>query len=271
VKNVRIVFMLPPFPAAAAGAAAPGPQRRAARQNDIGAIGSWLLSFAEREPYLGLAGVLLFFLIVFEFGFLAVELLPLSAPGGFRMPLFGEPAGLTSVPQPPRTFLTTYVDTPDLRLARWGCSIRHRSGEGWTVRLSSDGRGALLVRSQHVFDPGGDLLPDVREQFEWVEGRALFLHDVQVPQPLRRRGYGSLLAADAILTLARHGTAVFAHPGPTDIESVDAEDVRRLRSETENTRFLAALGFRVGDVSQTPMNRNVLPGEPVGRRATFTF
>jgi N-acetylglutamate synthase-like GNAT family acetyltransferase len=37
------------------------------------------------------------------------------------------------------------------------------------------------------------------------------------------------------------------------------------------TAFLTALGFRVGDVSQTPMNRNVLPGEPVGRRATFTF
>ena len=96
---------------------------------------------------------------------------------------------------------------------------------------------------EHVFGPAGDLLPDVREEFEWVEGRALFLHDVQVPQPLRRRGYGRLLAADAILTLAPHGTAVFAHPGPTDLDSEDPEDVRRLRSETENTRFLAALGF----------------------------
>jgi len=96
---------------------------------------------------------------------------------------------------------------------------------------------------EHVFDTGGGLLADVRDEFEWVEGRALFLHDVQVPRPLRRRGYGSLLAADAILTLAPHGTAVFAHPGPTDLHSEDPEDVRRLRSETENTRFLAALGF----------------------------
>lgn len=96
---------------------------------------------------------------------------------------------------------------------------------------------------EYVFDVSGNFLPDVYEQFEWVEGRALFLHDVQVPQPLRRRGYGSLLAADAILTLAAHGTAVFAHPGPTDAESEDPEDVHRLRSETENTRFLAALGF----------------------------
>ena len=96
---------------------------------------------------------------------------------------------------------------------------------------------------EHVFDAGGDLLIDVRDEFEWVEGRALFLHDVQVRRPLRRRGYGSLLAADAILTLAPHGTAVFAHPGPTDLQSEDPDDVRRLRSETENTRFLAALGF----------------------------
>ena len=96
---------------------------------------------------------------------------------------------------------------------------------------------------EHVFDAGGDLLIDVRDEFEWVEGRALFLHDVQVRRPLRRRGYGSLLAADAILTLAPHGTAVFAHPGPTDLQSEDPDDVRRLRSETGNTRFLAALGF----------------------------
>lgn len=96
---------------------------------------------------------------------------------------------------------------------------------------------------EHVFEASGELLADVRDEFEWVEGRALFLHDVQVPGPLRRRGYGSLLAADAILTLAPHGTAVFAHPGPTDLQSDDPEDVRRLRFETENTRFLAALGF----------------------------
>ena len=82
----------------------------------------------------------------------------------------------------------------------------------------------------------------MRDEFEWLEARALFLHDVQVPQPLRRRGYGSLLAANAIL-LPPHGTAVFAHPGPTDLQSEDPDDVRRLRSETENTRFLAALGF----------------------------
>jgi inorganic triphosphatase YgiF len=86
----------------------------------------------------------------------------LSAPGGFRTPAFGEPMGLVPAAQPASRFQTSYFDTPDLRLARWGCSLRHRTGEGWTVRLPSGGRGPLLVRSEHVFDPGGEMgrIPD---------------------------------------------------------------------------------------------------------------
>ncbi|HEY8201536.1 MAG TPA: CYTH and CHAD domain-containing protein [Actinomycetota bacterium] len=86
----------------------------------------------------------------------------LSAPGGFRTPAFGEPMGLVPAAQPAGRFQTSYFDTADLRLARWGCSLRHRTGEGWTVRLPSGGRGPLLVRSEHVFDPGGEMgrIPD---------------------------------------------------------------------------------------------------------------
>lgn len=97
---------------------------------------------------------------------------------------------------------------------------------------------------EHVFDVDGEYLADVREQFEFLAGPALFLHDVKVPSNQRRSGYASLLAADAILTLAAHGTAVIAHPGVTDLDPDDADDAdRRLRDETRNTRFLAALGF----------------------------
>jgi hypothetical protein len=88
---------------------------------------------------------------------------------------------------------------------------------------------------EHVFEASGELLADVQDEFEWVDARALFLHDVQVPGPLRRRGYGSLLAADAILTLAPHGTAVFAHPGPTDLQSEDPEDVPTTSRDREHT------------------------------------
>jgi len=96
---------------------------------------------------------------------------------------------------------------------------------------------------EHVFDAGGQLLPDAAEQFEWQQNRALFLHDVHVAEEQRRQGFASLLAADAILTLAPHGTAVFAHPGPTDLNADEDDDVQHLRHQTRNTRFLASLGF----------------------------
>jgi CHAD domain-containing protein len=47
------------------------------------------------------------------------------------------PAGGRLVPVPPKTLHATYYDTPDLRLARAGISLRHRRGddEPWTVKL----------------------------------------------------------------------------------------------------------------------------------------
>lgn len=97
---------------------------------------------------------------------------------------------------------------------------------------------------EQVLEVSGEFQPDVQDEFEWPPSRVLFLHDVNVDAGLRRKGYASLLVADAILTLAPPGTAVFAHPGPTDVDSTSEDDLARLRLETENTRFLASLGFR---------------------------
>ena len=54
---------------------------------------------------------------------------------------------------------TVYYDTPDLRLARWGVSLRRRSGEGWTLKLpplpAGPGRpAAVLERDELVFEGG---------------------------------------------------------------------------------------------------------------------
>lgn len=81
----------------------------------------------------------------------------LAAPAGFRAPGFGA-SGLRTVSLEPRRLQTTYHDTPDLRLGRWGCSLRFRSGEGWTLKLPSDGSGPLLVRSELLF-PGAAAAP----------------------------------------------------------------------------------------------------------------
>lgn len=47
-----------------------------------------------------------------------------------------------------------YHDTADLRLARWGCTIRHRDGEGWTVKIPKPADGLVLDRIEVGF--GGD-------------------------------------------------------------------------------------------------------------------
>jgi CHAD domain-containing protein len=53
---------------------------------------------------------------------------------------------------------TTFWDTEDLRLARWGCSLRHRTGEGWTVKLAPLMEHDLMVREEHAF-PGASTHP----------------------------------------------------------------------------------------------------------------
>ena len=79
----------------------------------------------------------------------------LAAPPGFDLPELGGPDdGFQAEPLAERRLQTTYYDTTDLRLARWGASLRYRPGEGWTVKLPEGQNGALLVRAEHVF--GGD-------------------------------------------------------------------------------------------------------------------
>ena len=76
----------------------------------------------------------------------------LAAAPSFRMPsLEGLAEGTTPVPREPERLSTTYLDTEDHVVARWGVSFRHRLGEGWTVKLPTDDHGTLLARSgDHV-------------------------------------------------------------------------------------------------------------------------
>ena len=76
----------------------------------------------------------------------------LAAGPSFRMPsLDGLADGLQLVAREPQRLSTTYFDTEDLRLARWRVNIRHRPGEGWTVKLPAESDGVLLVRPELVF------------------------------------------------------------------------------------------------------------------------
>lgn len=80
----------------------------------------------------------------------------LAATPSFRLPSFEDLAdGVVAIPGEDERLSTTYLDTVDLRLARWGVSFRHRIGEGWTVKLQPEGDGALLVRGEFTFAGNG--------------------------------------------------------------------------------------------------------------------
>lgn len=75
----------------------------------------------------------------------------------FEMPevadlLDGSGPGVTVV----RSLSARYFDTDDLRLARWGCTLRYRSDDGWTLKLPRSGasEAGVIVRSEiHVAGP----------------------------------------------------------------------------------------------------------------------
>jgi CHAD domain-containing protein len=85
--------------------------------------------------------------------------LKLAATPDFRMPSIYGLVGPIVRQAPPERNETTYYDTDDLRLARWGASLRHRPGEGWTVKLPAERDAPFLVRPEIVFEGNGGSPP----------------------------------------------------------------------------------------------------------------
>lgn len=86
----------------------------------------------------------------------------LIAPPGFHMPDLGGIEGVAPGPVERQELKATYYDTPDLRLARWGASLRYRTGEGaprWTLKLPSDDNGPGLSRTELEFSGPASTVP----------------------------------------------------------------------------------------------------------------
>ena len=81
---------------------------------------------------------------------------------------------------PPERNDSTYYDTDDLRLARWGASLRHRPGEGWTVKLPAERDAPYLVRPEIVFEGGVEAPP--ADAMELVRG---FTRDAELRERVR--------------------------------------------------------------------------------------
>ncbi|TMD50506.1 MAG: CYTH and CHAD domain-containing protein [Chloroflexi bacterium] len=85
----------------------------------------------------------------------------LAVTPSFHLPnLEDVAAAVDTSPVDERRLETVYYDTPDLRLARWGCNLRLRQGEGWTLKLPTMSEGPTLNRRELEFPGDGNRPPD---------------------------------------------------------------------------------------------------------------
>src|SRR3977135_230621 len=85
----------------------------------------------------------------------------LGAGPAFHLPdLSGVLDGVTVTPPEAVRLETVYYDTADLRLARWGVSLRQLAGEGWPLKLpptrvAGDGQNQTLLERDELTFQGG--------------------------------------------------------------------------------------------------------------------
>lgn len=90
----------------------------------------------------------------------------LGAWPGFAPPdLEGIADGVHAFVARPVTLTASYYDTPDVRLMRWGVTLRHRTGDKlpWTVKLPKHEGGSALVRREIGFEGPVTSMPDAVE------------------------------------------------------------------------------------------------------------
>ena len=85
----------------------------------------------------------------------------LAASPAFRMPPLTDPGGdVFAGPDETLVLDATYYDTDDLRLARSGATLRHRSDQGWLVKLPAGTGNDVITRDEHDFAGGPSAPPE---------------------------------------------------------------------------------------------------------------
>src|SRR5437588_3095938 len=112
----------------------------------------------------------------------------LAVTPGFRLPdLDDVAAAVETTPVDEHRLETVYYDTPDLRLARWGCNFRLRQGEGWTLKLPTTSEGVTLNRRELEFPGSGSRPPETAVALVLAYVRRSTLVPVASLSTLRRR------------------------------------------------------------------------------------
>src|SRR5438270_5415569 len=112
----------------------------------------------------------------------------LAVTPGFRLPDLDDiAAAVATTPVDEQRLETVYYDTPDLRLARWGCTLRLRQGEGWTLKLPTTSEGPTLTRRELEFPGSGGRPPEAAVALVIAYVRRSTLVPVASLSTLRRR------------------------------------------------------------------------------------
>jgi CHAD domain-containing protein len=117
----------------------------------------------------------------------------LGAGPAFHLPdLTGVIEGVGIAPVETVRMETVYFDTSDLRLARWGVSLRHRAGEGWTLKLAPPKPDAghpvgMLERDELTFQGGAKKPPEAAIEVVRAYVRKAELVPVARLSTIRRR------------------------------------------------------------------------------------
>ncbi|HEX4580214.1 MAG TPA: CYTH and CHAD domain-containing protein [Candidatus Dormibacteraeota bacterium] len=120
----------------------------------------------------------------------------LAAPTNFELPpMEGLANGAAAMTRPRLELEATYYDTDDLALARWGITLRHRSGEAgptWTVKLPQAATGRTMARDELTFAGAERAIPPEAADLvrAYVRGRALIpvarLHTSRKPIEIQK-------------------------------------------------------------------------------------
>ena len=182
---------------------------------------------------------------------------------GFRLPGLDDVLdGVVATTSDPERARTVYWDTSDRRLARWGCSLRHRDGQGWTLKLPRAGQGEALAREEIVRQGPTARVPEELAALvtAYVRGESLqpavTLRTVRTRVALADAGRLRLgeVVDDEVSVLA--GRRIAARFREVEVETDDrdlaAAAIARLRAagagETILTpKYLRALGPRAAD------------------------
>ena len=210
----------------------------------------------------------------------------LGAGPAFHLPdLAGVIEGVAVGPSETVRMETVYYDTPDLRLARWGVSLRHRAGEGWTLKPAEPpskpgNQSAVLERDELTFQGGAKRPPEAALEVVRAYVRKAELVPVARLSTVRRRvrlvdASGTRVAEvvddevsvrDGRRVAARFREIEVEVPGEDSVDGIITPLVTRLRgagagAPDPTPKHIRALGPRAiepPEVAQAPL----LPDAP---------